>query len=58
MAISKEYVEHIREALTSKAFQDEATFRAETLPDLRAGYVAEVKHLGRSIFGRQFTVRQ
>lgn len=56
--IDKNYVETMREALTSKAHQDEDQFRLETLPDLRAGYFAEVEHLGRSLFGRAFTVRK
>lgn len=58
MAILKEYVEEMREALTSKAFQDEEQFRKETATDLRAGYFEEVQHLGRSIFGRGFQVRK
>lgn len=58
MAIDKNYVEEIREALTSRAFQDQEQFRKETLNDLRAGYFAEVEHLGKSIFGGQFQVRK
>lgn len=56
--IDKEYVEEIRESLSSKAFQDEDTFRKETQPDLRAGYFLEVEHLGKSLFGRSFQARK
>lgn len=58
MAIQKEYVEEMREALTSKAFQDEDQFRIETQRDLAAGYFEEVEHLGKSLFGRGFKVRK
>lgn len=56
--IDKNYVEEMRESLTSKAFQDEDQFRQETQADLRAGYFAEVEHLGKSLFGRSFKVRK
>lgn len=54
MIIDSEYVEHIREGLSARAHKDEATFRAETLADLNAGYYAEVEHVGRALFGRDY----
>lgn len=54
--IDKDYAEEMREGLSARAFEDEATFRKETQLDLNAGYYDEVEHVGRSIFGAGFTV--
>jgi len=58
MAIVKEYAEELRESLSGAAFKDQDQFRKEVEPDLRAGYFAEVEHVGKSIFGRNFKVRK
>lgn len=56
--IDKNYAEEIREGLSARAFEDEATFRAETQKDVNAGYYDEVEHVGRELFGRGFWVKR